>query len=105
MYAVIETGGTQFRVEEGAQVKVPLLDGSAGDTVTIEKVLLVGTDTDPLIGKPYVDNASVEAQLVGHGKGDKVLIYKYKRRTKYRRTKGHRQQYTELKITKINVPA
>lgn len=105
MYAVIETGGTQFRVEEGAQVKVPLLKGSAGDSVTIDKVLLVGTDNDPLIGKPYIDNATVEAELVGHGKHEKVLIYKYKRRTKFRRTNGHRQQYTELKITKINIPA
>lgn len=105
MYAVIETGGTQFRVEEGALVKVPLMDGATGDTVMIDKVLLVSNDKEPRVGKPYLDNASVEAELVGHGKDEKVLIYKYKRRTKYRRTNGHRQQYTELKITKINAPA
>jgi len=105
MYAVIETGGTQFRVEEGAQVKVPLMDGSAGDSVTIDKVLLVSNDKEPVVGKPYIDNATVEAELLGHGKADKVLVYKYKRRTKFRRTNGHRQQFTELKITKINSPA
>ncbi|MCK5127411.1 MAG: 50S ribosomal protein L21 [candidate division Zixibacteria bacterium] len=105
MYAVIETGGTQFRVEEGVQVKVPLMDGSAGDKVSIDKVLLISGDKESQIGKPYLDNANVEAELIGHGKDDKVIVYKFKRRTKYRRSNGHRQQFTELKITKINAPA
>jgi len=105
MYVVIETGGTQFKVEEGTQICIPQIDGSAGDKVTIDKVLLISGEKDPVVGTPYIANASVEAELVGQGKSDKVLVYKFKRRTKYRRTQGHRQPYTELKITKINLPA
>jgi len=105
MYAIVETGGTQFTVEEGAEVRVPKLVGNSGDKVTIDKVLLISDGKEPQVGKPYLENASVEAELVNQTKGDKVLIYKYKRRTKYRRTQGHRQDYTELKITKINSPS
>ncbi len=105
MYAVIETGGTQFTVEEGASVKIPRIDGTAGDKLTLDKVLLISDGKDPKVGTPYLENASVEAELVAQDKDEKVLIYKYKRRTKYRRTKGHRQDYTEVKITKINAPS
>jgi large subunit ribosomal protein L21 len=105
MYAVIETGGTQFTVEEGALVKVPRLDGAVGEKVTIDKVLLISGNNEPIIGNPYVENATVEAELSAQDKDEKVTIYKYKRRTKYRRTNGHRQFYSELKITKINSPA
>lgn len=105
MYAVIETGGTQFTVEEGTSVKVPRIDGTTGDKVTLDKVLLISDGNEPKVGSPYLENASVEAELVTQDKHDKVLIYKYKRRTKYRRTQGHRQDYTELKITKINSPS
>lgn len=105
MYAVIETGGTQFTVEEGILVKIPRIDGTAGDKVTLDKVLLIANGDKPIVGTPYLDNASVEAELVAQDKAEKVLIYKYKRRTKYRRTQGHRQDYTEVKITKINAPS
>ena len=105
MYAVIETGGTQFTVEEGTSVKIPRIDGTAGDKVTLDKVLLIANGEEPKVGTPYLDNASVEAELVAQDKEEKVLIYKYKRRTKYRRTRGHRQDYTEVKITKINAPS
>jgi large subunit ribosomal protein L21 len=104
MYAVIETGGQKYTVEEGNLLRVPRMDGSVGDKVTLEKVLLIAGENEPLIGKPYVDNASVEAELLTQAKDDKVLIYKYKRRTKSRRTRGHRQHYTELKITRIHAP-
>ncbi|MFH1699834.1 MAG: 50S ribosomal protein L21 [Candidatus Zixiibacteriota bacterium] len=105
MYAVIETGGTQFTVEEGALVKVPKLDGAVGEKVTIDKVLLISGNDKPVVGNPYVENATVEAELLAQDKDEKITVYKIKRRTKYRRTKGHRQSYTELKITKINTPA
>lgn len=105
MYAVIETGGTQFTVEEGALITVPKFDGEVGDKVTIDKVLLIANDNEPNVGSPYLDNASVEAELVTHKRDDKVTVFKFKRRTKYRKTTGHRQQLTELKITKINPPA
>jgi large subunit ribosomal protein L21 len=104
MYAVIETGGQKYTVEEGNLLRVPRMDGSVGDKVTLEKVLLIAGENEPLIGKPFVDNASVEAELLAQAKDDKILIYKYKRRTKSRRTRGHRQHYTELKITKIHAP-
>lgn len=104
MYAVVETGGLQFTVEEGALVKVPQIDGSVGDKVTLDKVLLIADEKEPLVGKPYLENASVDAELVAQDRDAKVTVYKYKRRTKYRRTKGHRQSFTELKITKINSP-
>lgn len=104
MYAVVETGGQKFTVEEGGLLRVPRLDGATGDKVTLEKVLLVSDGNEPLIGRPYVENATVEAELVAQAKDEKILIYKYKRRTKSRRTHGHRQHYTELKITKIHAP-
>ena len=105
MYAVIETGGTQIRVEEGAEVNVPYFEGTTGDKITIDKVLLISDGKEPLIGQPYVENANVEAELTAQGREDKVIVYKFKRRTKYRRTAGHRQKVTQLKITKINSPA
>lgn len=105
MYAVIETGGTQFTVEEGIQVKIPRIEGSVGDKITLEKVLLISDGKEPKVGTPYLENATVEAELTAQDKDDKVTVYKFKRRTKYRRTKGHRQPFTELKITKINAPA
>ncbi len=102
MYAVVEASGAQLTVEEGTLVRVPKLDGSIGDKVTLDKVLLISDG--PTIGSPYIANASVEAELTDQGLDEKVTIYKYKRRTKYRRTRGHRQHFTELKITKINTP-
>jgi large subunit ribosomal protein L21 len=104
MYAVVETGGTQVTVEEGTQLKVPRIDGEIGDKITLDKVLLISGGTEPIVGYPYLENASVEAELVSQGKDDKVTVYKFKRRTKYRRTAGHRQKFTELKITRINSP-
>ena len=105
MYAVIETCGTQFTVEEGTQVRIPRIEGSVGDKITLEKVLLISNGKEPKVGAPYVENATVEAELTAQDRDEKVTVYKFKRRTKYRRTKGHRQLFTELKILKINAPA
>lgn len=104
MLAVVETGGMQYTVEEGASLKVPFIDGNVGDTVTLDKVLMISDGKDPMVGQPYLDNASVEAKLTSQGKDEKVIVFKKKRRTKYRRTQGHRQKFTELKVTKINSP-
>jgi len=104
MYAVVESGGTQFTVEEGSRIRVPRIEGSTGDKITLDKVLLISDGKEPQVGKPYLSDASVDAELVTQAKADKLLSFKYKKRTKSRRTLGHRQDYTELQITKINSP-
>ncbi|MBD3381676.1 MAG: 50S ribosomal protein L21 [candidate division Zixibacteria bacterium] len=103
MYAVIETGGLQFEVEEGKSLHIPRLASTVGDKVSFDKVLLISGD-EPKVGKPYVENATVEAEVVNQGKEDKIIVSTYKRRTKYRRKAGHRQPYTEIKINRIAVP-
>ena len=96
MYAIIATGGKQYKVEEGQTIRVEKLGVEAGSKFTFDQVLLVGG------GEPTVDGASVEATVVGDGKAKKVIVYKYKRKTGYHKKNGHRQQYTEVKIDKIN---
>jgi large subunit ribosomal protein L21 len=104
MFAVFETGGLQFRVEEGTAVKVPHLAASPGDMVSIDKVLLIDDGENSLVGTPYLESASVEAEILNEGQAQKVDVYKFKRRTKYRKFRGHRQKYTEIKIKKITPP-
>ncbi len=104
MYAVFQLSGSQFSVEEGTIVKVPFQDVEKGGKIDITDVLLVKDNDKAMIGNPYVDGAKIEAEVLDSGKSDKVRIYKYKRRTKYRRRQGHRQQYSEIKINKIVVP-
>ena len=99
-YAIIRSGGKQFRVEEGASVRVPLLDKQAGETVELE-ALVVGTGDETKIGAPLVDGARVAATVVEHGRGEKLIVFKKKRRKQYKRTQGHRQDYTTLKIDSI----
>jgi len=101
MLAVFKVGGHQFQGEKGDVLKVSKLKLSKGDKLEIKEVLMLRDKDEVTIGSPYVANAAVEAEVVGEGKDDKVLIYKYKRRTKYRRTQGHRQDFTEIKINKI----
>ena len=101
MYAVIRTGGKQYRVIEGQTLRVEKLPGGAGDKVTFGEVLLVGGDT-PKIGQPLVSGASVQAEIKAQDKGPKIVIFKFRRRKNYRRKTGHRQPYTELKITGIS---
>ncbi|MFH2054744.1 MAG: 50S ribosomal protein L21 [bacterium] len=105
MYAVVESGSLQFSVSEGDLIRIPKIAGEPGSAFDIDKVLLLAGEGAPLVGKPYVDGAKVETEVVGQGKADKVLVFKFKRRTKYRRLRGHRQPYTELKVSKIVVPA
>jgi large subunit ribosomal protein L21 len=102
MYAVIKTGGKQYRVAEGQKLRVEKLAGAAGDKVTFDEVLLVGGDT-PKIGQPLVKGASVAAEIMAQDRGKKIVVFKFKRRKNYRRKNGHRQPYTELKITGISL--
>ncbi|MGD8408242.1 MAG: 50S ribosomal protein L21 [Thiohalophilus sp.] len=102
MYAVIETGGKQYRVEQGQKIKVEKLDAEAGASVDIDKVLMIADGDDLKIGKPYVEGGKVSATVTSHGRGKKVTIIKFRRRKHSRKTQGHRQDYTELEITGIS---
>lgn len=101
MYAVIKTGGKQYRVSEGETLHVEKLNGAAGDAVTFDEVLLVGGGDTVKIGKPTVKGASVKAEIVGQQLDKKIIIFKFRRRKNYRRKQGHRQPYTAVKITGI----
>jgi large subunit ribosomal protein L21 len=103
MYALFELAGFQFRAEEGAVLKIPRLS-TEKDKLDISEVLLVQDKDKTLVGTPFVEGAKIQAEIVGGGKDDKIRIYKYKRRTKYRRTQGHRQMFSEIKINKIVAP-
>lgn len=102
MFAVVDLGGSQVRVEEGDRVRVNTISGEPGDKVTLDNVLLVGQDGDTKVGTPKVEGATVEASILEHGKAKKIKVFKMKRRKGYRRTNGHRQPFTELKIEKIS---
>lgn len=101
MYAVIKTGGKQYRVQKDDIIEVELLDGKKGDSVKLSEVLLVGGEGKAKIGSPLVSGASVAATVVAQKKDDKVIVFKKKRRQNYRRKNGHRQNLTVLKITGI----
>ena len=100
MYAVLRTGGKQYRVAENDLIRVERLEASAGDSITLDQVLMVGGDA-PRIGAPLVAGASVTAEVVEQTRGDKIIIFKKKRRQNYRRKRGHRQDLTVLRITGI----
>ena len=102
MYAVIATGGKQYRVEKGQVLRIEKLDAEPGATVTFDQVLLVGAGSDVKVGSPLLAGAKVTGTVERHGKGDKVAIVKFRRRKHYRKTQGHRQSYTELRISGIN---
>ncbi len=101
MYAVIETGGKQYRVQEGDVLFVEKLDAKEGDTVSFDKVLLMSKDDDIVAGKPYVENVKVEANVLEQGKAKKIIVYKYKAKKNYSRKQGHRQPFTKVKVEKI----
>lgn len=101
MYAIIKTGGKQFRVSEGDTLSVEKLDAEQGTTVTLDQVLLLGGGGATQIGQPFIDGASVEAQVTRHYRAKKIVVFKKKRRSGYHKKQGHRQTYTELKITRI----
>ena len=102
MYAVIETGGKQYRVQAGDTVFVETLTGDPGDAIEFDKVLLVANGDDVSIGTPTVDGASVSGTIVEHGRDKKVLVFKFHRRKNYRRRQGHRQNYTAVKISNVS---
>jgi len=102
MYAVVKTGGKQYRVSGGQKVKVEQLLADVGSEVILDQVLAVGEGESVTLGKPLVAGATVTAKVVAHGRGDKVHIFKMRRRKHYRKQQGHRQNYTELEITGIN---
>lgn len=101
MYAVIATGGKQYRVSEGAVLRVEKLDAEEGASVEFDRVLLVGDGETVSIGKPFLEGGKVQATVMSQGKARKVEIIKFRRRQNYRRTKGHRQNFTQVKITGI----
>jgi large subunit ribosomal protein L21 len=101
MYAIIATGGKQYKVAEGDIIKVEKLGAEAGETVTFDQVLAV-SNGELTVGCPTVSGATVTASVVKEGKGKKVIVYKYKRKTGYHKKNGHRQLYTQVKIEKIN---
>jgi large subunit ribosomal protein L21 len=101
MYAIIETGGKQYRVQEGDALYIEKLDANEGDVVTFDRVLAVSGDDGLVIGSPVVSGATVSAKVEKHGKGRKIIVYKYKAKKNYRRKQGHRQPYTKVVIEKI----
>ena len=105
MYAIIESCGKQYKVAEGDVVFFEKLDVEEGKKVTFDNVVLVSDDKKVEVGAPYVKGVKVEGKVVSHGKGEKILVYKYKAKKNYRRTQGHRQPYTKVEITKIKTAA
>ncbi len=101
MYAIIQTGGKQYRVAEGDTLNVEKLVAEEGAVVTFDQVLTVVDAADVKVGRPLVDGAKVTAKVVAHGKGEKIYVFKYKAKSNYRRRQGHRQPYTEVLIEKI----
>ena len=102
MYAIIETGGKQIKVEAGQEIYVEKLNGEAGDVITFDKVLFVGGD-DTKVGVPFVEGATVTAKVEKQGKQKKITVFKYKAKKNYRKKQGHRQPYTKLTVDAINL--
>jgi large subunit ribosomal protein L21 len=101
MYAIVRSGGKQYRVEEGALVSVDTVAGKVGDTVTLGDILVIADGDDVKAGQPALDGAKVTAEIVAHGKGPKIQVLRYKNKTRQRRSRGHRQSETTIRITKI----
>ena len=103
MYAIIRTGGKQYRAEVGQSIDVDRLPNEVGDSLEITDIMLVGDEDNTVIGQPLIDGAVVKATVVEQFRGKKILVYKYRQRTNYRRKQGHRQYYTRLKIDDISM--
>ncbi len=102
MYAIVETGGKQYKVEQGTKLRVESLPQAAGEEITLEKVLLVKTDSGIQVGTPLVAGAKVTAQVLVHDRGPKIIVFKKRSKKTYKKTQGHRQNYTELLIKSID---
>jgi large subunit ribosomal protein L21 len=103
MFAIVDIAGFQEKVEKGMKLKVPLHATDKDKSITVDKVLLVADGDSVQVGLPVLSGASVELKVLGHGKGDKIRVQKFKRRKRYRRVKGHRQDYTEVEVMGITV--
>ena len=103
MYAVIKTGGKQYRAAPGEEMKIEKLPGEVGDTVTFDRVLLTSDGENVNVGKPYLENTKVVGCITRHGKNRKIVIFKYKKRKGYSKKQGHRQQFTQVRIDEIEV--
>ena len=103
MYAIVRTGGKQYRVETGDVVRVERLEGAVGSTVTLEEVLFVGGDGEPRVGSPRIEGAAVVGTVVEQDRDAKIRVFKYKKRKHYRRTRGHRQSFTAVRIDAVRV--
>ena len=101
MYAIVKTGGKQYKVAEGDTIFVEKLESGEGETVVFDQVLTVVSDASVKLGRPMVDGAKVTAKVVAHGKGKKILVFKYKAKSNYRKRQGHRQPFTKVVIEKI----
>ena len=103
MYAIVDISGKQFRVEKGQELKVPFSGGESGTNVQYDRVLLVGEEAGTRIGQPVVAGAQVDATILSHGREKKIIVFKFKRRKGYRRKRGHRQDYTLMRINDIKM--
>jgi large subunit ribosomal protein L21 len=103
MYAIVETGGKQYRVQPGDIVRVESICGEPGSAVSLDRVLLVSDDTTVSTGTPYVRGAAVTAEIVQHGRGDKIIVFKFKSKKNVRKKQGHRQNFTDIKIQGISL--
>ena len=101
-YAIIKTGGKQYRVSPGDLIRVETLPGEAGDVIILDEVLMKAVNGVAMFGEPLIDKSSVTATIVSSGRDKKITVFKYKAKTRYRRKNGHRQPYTDLKITEIS---
>jgi large subunit ribosomal protein L21 len=104
MYAIVRTGGKQYKVKPGDKVTVEKLEGNKGDSIKLEEVLFISeeNDTDPMIGKPLVDGAKVDCEIVSQARTKKTIVFKFKKRKRYMRNKGHRQELTMLRVNNIS---
>ena len=101
MYAIVKTGGKQYKIREGEVLRVEKIDGEIGSEVSFDQVLMVSDGENATIGQPLLDNVTVSGTIVEQGKNKKILVFKYKKRKRYRRSQGHRQAYTAVKIDSI----
>jgi large subunit ribosomal protein L21 len=104
LFAVLETGGKQHKVQPGGVLRVEKLEAAVGDQVTLDRILAVGDDARTIIGTPYIEGAQVVAQILQQGKAKKIIVFKYNAKKNYRRKNGHRQLFTEIRVKGINCP-
>jgi large subunit ribosomal protein L21 len=105
MFAIIETGGKQYKVEKGSKLEVELIEGKEGEKINFDKVLLINDKEKTQVGAPYITGTTVEGTIIGHKRGEKIVVFKMKAKKRYSRTQGHRQELTKIEITDIKAKA